>query len=208
MECKLCGRDFIPVHFNQKLCSPECKHNAKRIVQERYKLTKKGQISKKKWIASKTRKENEEGYRQKPPAKEKARIRSRKYYWRDRDNPEYMEKRREYDKKYIQNNYKQARENNQKATKKYRKTENGKWRAKVYKHQRYNNWAGDIDKEAWMNKLNKLKHRCQICDILLTPETVTIDHIFPLSKGGGNNIENLQPLCRSCNSSKGNRIIE
>ena len=208
MKCKLCGKEFKPNHFNQQLCSSECKHKAKRIVQERYKLTKKGQISKKKWVGSERRKKNEERYRQKAPAKEKARIRTRKRYWKNRDNPEYMEKQREYDRKSIKKNYKQARENNRKATKKYRETENGKWHAKVYSYQLRNNWAGKIDKEVWISKLNKLNYQCQMCGILLTPETVTIDHIFPLSRGGGNNIENLQPLCRSCNSSKNNRIIE
>ena len=34
---------------------------------------------------------------------------------------------------------------------------------------------------------------------------MTIDHITPRSWGGSNDKQNLQWLCRSCNSSKGNR---
>ena len=36
---------------------------------------------------------------------------------------------------------------------------------------------------------------------------LTRDHVIPLTKKGTNFITNIQPLCRSCNSSKGNRIL-
>lgn len=32
---------------------------------------------------------------------------------------------------------------------------------------------------------------------------LTLDHIVPLARGGGNEIENLQTMCSSCNSRKG-----
>lgn len=34
-------------------------------------------------------------------------------------------------------------------------------------------------------------------------DEICIDHVIPLAKGGENTVENMQPLCRTCNSAKG-----
>ena len=43
---------------------------------------------------------------------------------------------------------------------------------------------------------------CIYCDEPLTPETMTIDHITPRSKGGQNTRGNIAACCRACNLAK------
>lgn len=46
-------------------------------------------------------------------------------------------------------------------------------------------------------------HACLRCG---RTDDLTLDHIYPWSKGGLDSYENLQTLCRPCNSSKGAKI--
>lgn len=46
-------------------------------------------------------------------------------------------------------------------------------------------------------------HRCVECGDV---ERLQVDHKFPVASGGGDEIENLRTLCRSCNSRKGARV--
>ena len=69
MICKICRKDFTKEHFNQKLCSIECKKESRKIVLKTHKQTDKWKESNAKWVASDRRKENEKIYKKAPTAK-------------------------------------------------------------------------------------------------------------------------------------------
>lgn len=55
----------------------------------------------------------------------------------------------------------------------------------------------------WEHLKNICGHRCVRCG---ADETLVKDHIKPIYQGGSDGIDNIQPLCRSCNSSKGPEV--
>ena len=63
---------------------------------------------------------------------------------------------------------------------------------------------GSYTAEEWEDLCAKYDYRCLACGA----DEVTVDHIVPLSKGGSNMIDNLQPLCMSCNCSKQDRVVD
>lgn len=65
--------------------------------------------------------------------------------------------------------------------------------------------VGSHSEYQWHKVLKLYGRRCLRCG---TKDDVTKDHIQPLVSGGSNDIENIQPLCRPCNSWKGSRAID
>jgi len=63
---------------------------------------------------------------------------------------------------------------------------------------------GSFDAEEWRVFLQAFGGKCVCCG---RKAKLTVDHIVPLSCGGTNHIENLQPLCLKCNSAKGTKTI-
>jgi 5-methylcytosine-specific restriction endonuclease McrA len=52
------------------------------------------------------------------------------------------------------------------------------------------------------------QHVCQYCSKALTPVKLTLDHIFPRSRGGENSWRNCVTCCFECNNKKGPRTPE
>lgn len=72
---------------------------------------------------------------------------------------------------------------------------------KMMYYSRKKGAAGSHTMQEWEEVKMKYGYKCAIC---MKEEKLTKDHIKPLSKGGSNFIDNIQPLCRSCNSRKNN----
>jgi 5-methylcytosine-specific restriction endonuclease McrA len=58
----------------------------------------------------------------------------------------------------------------------------------------------------WQAILERYDHRCLACG--RTDLKLTKDHVLPVTQGGTDNADNLQPLCLSCNAAKGKRTID
>lgn len=59
---------------------------------------------------------------------------------------------------------------------------------------------GKHTEQEWAALVEEFNGRCVIC---WGRGVLTKDHVVPLHRGGSDAIENIQPVCRSCNSRKG-----
>lgn len=68
------------------------------------------------------------------------------------------------------------------------------------------NVEGSFSGDEWIELCNKYGNQCLRCH---ATNHLTVDHIIPRSKIGSTNfISNIQPLCHSCNSGKGAKVID
>jgi 5-methylcytosine-specific restriction endonuclease McrA len=81
----------------------------------------------------------------------------------------------------------------------------GKYLAKCHARRvaLYDN-GGRYTEQEWLDLCAKYGNICLWCD---RKTVLTVDHIVPICRGGSNDISNIQPLCRRCNSEKGTRIM-
>jgi 5-methylcytosine-specific restriction endonuclease McrA len=158
--------------------------------------------------------------------KEHKRLNSQK--WRDANK----ERHREYQRNYRKEHLEECRERNKKwdlehpelvtgYKKKYTETHPGannessaKWRREHpeqkrsftrQRRARVNNAEGIITPEEWLAVMELYGPACLCCGEV---KPLTMDHIVPIFCGGTHTVGNVQPLCLSCNSSKGTKTVD
>lgn len=65
--------------------------------------------------------------------------------------------------------------------------------------------ARELRKSAWW-KRKRSSGICHYCGKKFSPESLTMDHLVPLGRGGKSVKENLVPCCKECNSKKANLL--
>jgi len=82
----------------------------------------------------------------------------------------------------------------------------------VSKHNcQWDSSKGRFTVAEWEGVLKSAKNRCLCCHKHASETKegkLTIDHVRPVEMGGTNKIENIQPLCKSCNTAKGHRYVD
>jgi len=95
---------------------------------------------------------------------------------------------------------------------------NGMWKGGISSDKKYLSWlknkrnrmpkVGRHTYGEWETLKAQYNWTCPCCKRKESEVKLTEDHIIPLSKGGSDNIENIQPLCQRCNSKKHARVVK
>lgn len=116
---------------------------------------------------------------------EKARARQRRKYYNNREI--YLQHSREWRKA----NPEKVRLMSQITTAHYNARKHGA--------------EGAFTLDQWLSLCDYYGNKCLACG---AQKTLTIDHVIPTSKGGRNDITNIQPLCAYCNNIKQQKTID
>ncbi len=139
---------------------------------------------------------------------------NKKYWLKNKDKlRENGRKYRENNKEYLANKVLEWQRKNKTHLREYFKTYyrlNPEKRLQhVYRRRAARLGNGGSHTFAQWNYIKEINgNRCLMCGLADPNVKLTKDHIVPISKGGSDDIGNIQPLCLSCNARKSTKIVD
>jgi 5-methylcytosine-specific restriction endonuclease McrA len=133
--------------------------------------------------------------------------------WREKNKQKIRQKKRIYEtenkekinKKSLERYYKNKEKWQQRTTNWRRRNPDKVAAANHKRRNKIKNNGGNYTDYEWKKLCKQYEYRCIACG---KKTKLTVDHVIPLDLGGANTIDNIQPLCKSCNSSKGTKTID
>jgi 5-methylcytosine-specific restriction endonuclease McrA len=128
-----------------------------------------------------------------------------------RGTEKYKNRIKEWNKRYRETEkYKECQRRFNRTEKRKGYTRN--WQAKYRKTERYKEYRRTYDKsrrlELRVNVFLRDDFTCQYCGRKAPNVELQIDHKYPKSKGGLDEIKNYQTLCRECNVGKSDFVLK
>lgn len=216
MLCKACKKR--PINTERSICKcTECLDKALSGVKEYYKSHRETVLAYQKQYYAENKGRVDayhDEYRKKNPDKVKrwSRVAQDKQNARDRENRKiYGDEIRAKERRYREENYERLRAKSIVARRIWREKNRDHVNAKSreYEHirrARLESVGGSFSDSEWKSLLELYGNRCLCCGRIDVP--LCADHVVPIAKGGTNTIDNIQPLCRSCNSRKHTKVVD
>ncbi len=196
IKCATCGVEAERTSNNQKHCQ-SCRYAKKKEQIKQWAKVNRGRVQ-----------ENNKRYS--AANREKMRENNRRYIAANHDKILEVRKRqrdadpervREYNRKWKAANREKILECNRKWS--AANPDKVKAMKAASRHARQGA-IGSFTADELNAKFEEMGNKCVHCGA--TDKKLTVDHITPLKLGGTNFIDNIQPLCGYCNTSKGARF--
>jgi len=236
-ECKHCGNKYVPMSAKSKLrkemrgkgykwCNEcqsfnpfgefhndgsrrdglsatckICKNNATAIQHKQYNQTEHGKQIRANWYKTEKGRKWQRQYRREYMRKRRQTQKQKDWEYQYRRS----EKRRKIALEYVKS------PKGKKASQRYYQSPKGiltSKRASAARRSRKSQAGGLFTQAEWKQLCIMYDYRCLACGKQFSFDKLTVDHVIPISLGGSSNIDNLQPLCKPCNSSKGTKTID
>ena len=206
--CPECGKEFEPRRWSAKYCSKKCQKDHGRPKGERKKAMDAAY--------AKANPEKIKVYKKKYYQENKATVKANAVKWAE-DNPErrreirlasrkkHKDARNSHVRQYLKENPDVLAKKRSRTTT-WKKEHPENHRATENKRRTSKTLAGGFfTPEEWFMLCFAVGFICVCCK---KAKPLEADHIVPVSLGGSSWLWNIQPLCKSCNASKGAKIID